>query len=175
MRVIDNKIMTFTWDDGHFDWLTITAHHAVLYLLHRAYSHLEVQGCQVRITFFDFLTAFNTIIPARLKEKLSSMEVPSFMIIWILDYLRDRPQYVRLASSVSDTVVCNTGAPQGTVLAPYLFTLYTADFTYNTETCHVQKYSDDTAVVARVKGGQEGSTGAWLRSFVNGVRGMDSS
>ena len=24
MRVIDNKIMTFTWDDGHFDWLNHT-------------------------------------------------------------------------------------------------------------------------------------------------------
>ena len=128
---------------------------AVLYLIHRTYSHLEVQGCQVRITFFDFSSAFNTIRPTLLKEKLSRMEVPSFMIEWIMDYLRDRPQYVRLASCVSDTAVCNTGAPQGTVLAPYLFTLYTSDFSYNSETCHVQKYSDDTALVARVKDGKE--------------------
>lgn len=91
----------------------------------------------MRITFFDFSSALNTIRPALLKEKLSRMEVPTFMIDWTMDYIRDRPQYVRMASGVSDTVVCNTGAPQGTVLVPYLFTLYTVEFHYNTETCHV--------------------------------------
>ncbi|KAI3362414.1 hypothetical protein L3Q82_012711 [Scortum barcoo] len=34
-----------------------------------------------------------------------------------------------------------------TVLAPFLFTLYTADFSYNTPSCHLQKFSDDSAVV----------------------------
>ena len=49
----------------------------------------------------------------------------------------------------------STEAPQGTVLAPFLFNLYTSDFWYNSDSCHVQKYSDDTAVVACVCGGQE--------------------
>ncbi|KAI4878027.1 hypothetical protein NFI96_030613 [Prochilodus magdalenae] len=31
--------------------------------------------------------------------------------------------------------LCSTVAPQGTVLAPFLFTLYSADFTHNTTTC----------------------------------------
>ena len=43
----------------------------------------------------------------------------------------------------------------GHVLAPFLFNLYTSDFRYNSESCHIQKYSDDTAVVACVRGGQE--------------------
>jgi len=47
------------------------------------------------------------------------------------------------------------GLPQGIVLAPFLFTLYTSDFRYNSESCYIQKYSDDTAVVACVRGGQE--------------------
>ncbi|KAI3357080.1 hypothetical protein L3Q82_015546, partial [Scortum barcoo] len=37
-------------------------------------------------------------------------------------------------------------APQGTVLSPFLFTLYTSDFTYSTDSCHLQKFSDDTAM-----------------------------
>ncbi|KAM3875368.1 alpha-2-macroglobulin [Diretmus argenteus] len=45
--------------------------------------------------------------------------------------------------------VC-TGAPQGTVLAPFLFTVYTADFTHNTPTCHLQKFSDDSAIVGLI-------------------------
>ncbi|TWW73509.1 hypothetical protein D4764_15G0009030 [Takifugu flavidus] len=41
-------------------------------------------------------------------------------------------------------------APQGTVLSPFLFTLYTSDFSYNSDSCHLQKFSDDTTIVGRV-------------------------
>ena len=46
---------------------------AVIYLLHRAYSHLERLGNTVRVMFFDFSNAFNTIQPLLLAEKLSAM------------------------------------------------------------------------------------------------------
>ena len=45
---------------------------------------------------------------------------------------------------VSGTAMSSTGAPQGTILAPFLFTLYTVDF----KCCHIQKYSDDSTTVA---------------------------
>ena len=32
----------------------------------------------------------------------------------------------------------------------FLFTLYTADFTHNTATCHLQKFSDDSAIVGLI-------------------------
>ncbi|TWW67331.1 hypothetical protein D4764_02G0003720 [Takifugu flavidus] len=32
-------------------------------------------------------------------------------------------------------------------LSPFLFTTYTADFQYHSETCHLQKYSDDTVIL----------------------------
>lgn len=42
------------------------------------------------------------------------------------------------------------------VLTPFLFTLYTSDFKHNSGFSHIQKYSEDTAVVACVQDGQEG-------------------
>ncbi|KAI3375306.1 hypothetical protein L3Q82_021090 [Scortum barcoo] len=41
------------------------------------------------------------------------------------------------------------------VLAPFLFTLYTADFSYNTPSCHLQKFSDDSAVVGLITDGDD--------------------
>ena len=139
---------------------------AITYLLHKSLSHLD-RGCSVvRITFLDFSSAFNTIQPRILRHKLREMGVNSQMVAWINDYLTERPQFVRLGDCRSDTVVSNTGAPQGTVLSPVLFTLYTSDFQYTSEYCHVQKYADDTAIVGCVRKGQEDEYRKLIQDFV---------
>ncbi|KAI4880985.1 hypothetical protein NFI96_013666 [Prochilodus magdalenae] len=106
-------------------------------------------GSAVRVMFFDFSSAFNTIQPLLLRDKLMKMEVDMHLVTWITDYLTGRPQHVRIRDCSSDTVISSTGAPQGTVLSPVLFTLYTSDFKYNSELCHMQKFSDDTAIVGQ--------------------------
>ena len=50
-------------------------------------------------------------------------------------------------------------------MATFLFTLYTSDFRYNSESCHIQKYSDDMAVVACVHVGQKKEYRDLLESF----------
>lgn len=128
---------------------------AVLYMLHRAHSFLDELGGYVRVLFLDFSSAFDTIQPCILKEKMEVMGVDSIFVSWIHSYLTGRLQFVRLGNSVSSRLVSNVGAPQGTVLAPFLFTPYTADFKYQSETCHIHKYSDDTAIVACIKKAQK--------------------
>ena len=98
------------------------------------------------------------------------MGVDPIFVRWIYNYLTDRLQYVKLGTSVSQTLVSNTGAPQGTVLSPFLFTIYTADHTYSSTACHIQKYSDDTAVVACVKGGDEWEYRGVISSFTEWSR-----
>jgi len=48
---------------------------AILYLLQRAYSHLDKERGAVRIYFFDFSSAFNTIQPLLLRDKLTERRV----------------------------------------------------------------------------------------------------
>ena len=64
-------------------------------------------------------------------------------------------------------MVSNTGAPQGSVLAPLLFTLYTADFNYISESCHIQKFADDTAIMGCVEGDQEEEYRSLVGDFVS--------
>ena len=143
---------------------------AISYLLHRTHSHLDKGKSAVRIMFFDFSSAFNTIQPPRLSDKLLQMGVDAHLVSWIADYLTERPQFVRLKDCLSNTVISSTGAPQGTVLSPVLFTLYTSDFCYNTESCHMQKFSDDTAIVGCIRDGQEEEYRSLVEDFVQWCR-----
>ena len=100
---------------------------AVLYVLENVYSHLEKAGNLARLMFFDFSSAFNTIQPHLLVQKLLNMKLPSSVVMWIFDYLTNRLQYIWLNGVLSSVICTNAGAPHGTVLAPFLFSLYTAD------------------------------------------------
>lgn len=128
---------------------------AVLNCLEKLYSHLEhsKSGHSARIMFFDFSSAFNTIQPHVLADKMLNMNISHDLIFWILNYLTNRSQYVHISSSncMSDVQYSNTGAPQGTVLAPFLFTLYTSDVRSSSDSCHLIKFADDTALVGLIK------------------------
>lgn len=68
-------------------------------------------------------------------------------------------------------LISSMGAPQGTVLSPVFFTLCTADFQYNSSTCHIQRFSGDTVTVACIKGVRRENTEAWCRILWSGLSG----
>ena len=79
-----------------------------------------------------------------------SMSVPSDMILWIIDYLTSHSQFVVFQSLKSDTLYSNTGVPQGTVLAPLLFCLYTSDCRSSNKSCSIVKFVDDTVLIGLI-------------------------
>ena len=128
---------------------------ALLCVLNTIYKHLEKKGSSIRIMFYDFSSAFNTIQPHLLAQKLINMKIHPSTILWVLDYLSDRPQFVKIKRSpsqklgpecdlTSKTIFTNTGAPQGTVLSPFLFSLYTADCRSMYDDVLLAKYADDS-------------------------------
>ena len=137
------------------------------YSLENIYSHLEKTGSTVRLTFFDFSSAFNTIQPHLLVQKPLNMKIPSSVISWIFDYLTNRLQDVRLTGLLSSAINTNTGAPQGIVLAPYLFALYTADCRSTDESCPVVKFADDTELVGKIKYDEDAIYHKQIENFVN--------
>ncbi len=74
---------------------------------------------------------------------------------WILDFLTGRPQSVRVGHNTSSTTTLSTGAPQGCVLSPLLFTLLTHDCTAKFSSNHIIKFADDTSVVGLISNNDE--------------------
>ena len=70
--------------------------------------------------------------------------------------MTNRSQRVRFGESVSKERILNTGAPQGCVLSPILFSLLTSDFTCSsTSSCRAVKYADDTCIIGLIKNNDE--------------------
>lgn len=88
-----------------------------------ALSHLEGSGIYVRVLFVDYSSTFNTIVPSRLNGKLWDLGLNTSLCDWILDFLTDRPQTVRVAGQTSSTLLLSLGAPQVCVLSPLLYPL----------------------------------------------------
>ena len=97
----------------------------ILISLHTPLSHLDKKNSYVRMLFIDYSSAFNTIVPMKLITKLRPLGLNNSICNWILDFLTGRPQVVRLGNNTSTTLILNTGAPQGCVLSPLLYSLFT--------------------------------------------------
>ena len=131
------------------------------------YSHLEKTGSTVRLMFFDFSSAFNTIQPHLLVQKNVNMKLPSSVISWIFYYLTSRLHYVRLNGLLSSAISTNTGTPQGTVLAPFLFALYTADRRSTDGSCPLVKFADDTKLFGKICNDEDALYHKQIENFVN--------
>ena len=67
-------------------------------LLHLTLTHLEDKNTYARILLVDFSSAFNTILPQQLVEKLKLLGVGTNICNWVLDFLTERKQTVRINS-----------------------------------------------------------------------------
>ena len=79
------------------------------------------------LILLDLSATFNTVSHKFLLNRLKyRFGFGSKVLKWIEDYLYDCVQQVKIDDKVSDPVKLEHGVPQGSVLGPVLFTLYTS-------------------------------------------------
>lgn len=110
-------------------------------------QHLETLGNCSRLLLVDFNSTFNTTQCHQMIRKLHHLNVPPLLIHWVHSFLSDRPQSTRVGRTISSPSITDTGSPQGCVLSPFLFILYTNDCTSPSPITY-HKFSGDTAVQA---------------------------
>ncbi|KAA8590463.1 hypothetical protein FQN60_014397, partial [Etheostoma spectabile] len=112
---------------------------AKLFILDRVNKHLEKLASNARLLFADFSSAFHKIQPQILIERLAS-------------YFKRQQFYVN--GNISSVIVTNTGSPQGCVLSPLLFILYTDNCRSSWENSYLMKFSDNSSLLFLLQGNQ---------------------
>ena len=107
------------------------------------------KGKVTALTLLDLSTAFDTIDHATLTDRLSHWYgISGQAQIWFSSYLQNRLQSVKIKETFSDKVTLSYGIPQGSVLGPVLFTLYTTPLSAIISSFDINHhlYADDTQI-----------------------------
>lgn len=116
----------------------------------------QEEGNTSTAILLDYSKAFDCLDHNLLLEKLTTLGVEGTSRTWFASYLKDRSQMVEVISSNNGKAESVTsskeqiarGVPQGSVLGPVLFILFTNDFpSFMQEYSQTVMYADDTVLL----------------------------
>jgi Reverse transcriptase (RNA-dependent DNA polymerase) len=99
--------------------------------------------------FYDCTKAFETLNHDLLLFKLHQLGIAGVANNWVKSFLKDRIQIVQTHDNVrsylsGEVAMENIGVPQGAIISPLLFVLFTNDLSENVSVGSVTLYADDT-------------------------------
>ncbi|PNF30905.1 hypothetical protein B7P43_G03641 [Cryptotermes secundus] len=95
--------------------------------------------------FLDIQQAFDKVWHAGLLYKIKK-RLPNQIYLLLKSYLSERSFQVRINTDVSSIRNINSGVPQGSVLGPFLYLIYSADLPTTGNTV-LATFADDTAIL----------------------------
>lgn len=105
------------------------------------------EGKQVDVVFFDFSKAFDKIQHGLLLEKLRQIGLDETLIAWIESFLTNRSFRVKINSSLSSSRLAPCGVPQGSVLSPILFCIFSNEISeLIPKAVSCSQYADDLKI-----------------------------
>lgn len=82
-------------------------------------------GHQMACVMIDMTAAFDSIDHPTLKRKLRMYNLSETAVNWLMNYMGGRSQSVLVETKSSGYKTINTGVPQGSILGPLIYTIFT--------------------------------------------------
>jgi hypothetical protein len=131
-------------------------HHSTETAVVKVYNDIVLAidaGFITALLLLDFSAAFDCVDHAILIQILQhQFGITSTVLLWITSFLSNRSHKVRIGSQTSRTYNILFGVPQGSILGPLLFILYTSSIT-NIAHRHgitIHLYADDTQLYIKL-------------------------
>ena len=130
------------------------------------------KGMVVLLVLLDLSAAFDTIDHHILINRLSTLGFGGIVTRWVLSYLQNRFQRVKVNESMSMATKLPYGVPQGSVLGPLLFTIYILPLSKIIEKHGIQHhiYADDTQLYVACKPEDINSNCRVLESCISDIK-----
>ena len=88
-------------------------------MVHNCSQATDATGAAIRVVLFEYRKAFDLIDHNVLAREIEALDMPRWVHIWVLDFLSDRKQRVKLLSECrSEGGLVPARVPQGTELGP---------------------------------------------------------
>ena len=92
--------------------------------------------------------AFDTVNIHTLTKKLLDTQIPPILIKFIVNYIKGRKAFTTYNNKTSTQRQFKTGVPQGGVLSPTLFNIYTSDIPSPPPNINITVYADDITMTS---------------------------
>lgn len=96
------------------------------------------------LILLDYSKAFDCINHKILYSICSYIGLSTNSITFLTNYLTNRKQIVKFNNQLSNALILDRGVPQGSILGPLLFSIYTSNLHICLTQCSVHCYADDT-------------------------------
>ena len=101
---------------------------------------------KVSTLFLDIKAGFDNVNASKLRSRLLSYNIPSYMVDWVSSFLTERTCTLVFQGSPNTPTPVSVGTPQGSPISPLLFLIYVAPLHITIPKGLMVSYVDDFSV-----------------------------
>ena len=146
---IFNHVFTCNQLVTEYQWTYRKRHSTDLLLAHltETWRPALYSNLVVGVLFIDFQKAFDSISHKILTHKREhNYGIKGNLLAWTREYLSKRKEYTVVNGELSSQANVTSGVPQGSVVGPTLFALYTGNLPEAVSSASLYMYADDTTI-----------------------------